>query len=70
MSRRYVDPVAVEKVVSGYRVHVRPIERRAAIHELTRRGLTASRIAMQVGVTKRTVQRNRAMPKVEVSAFG
>ena len=66
----YVDPIAVERAVMGHKVHLRPIERRAAIQVLTRRGLSARVIAERVGACERTVERCRRRDPVEVTGFG
>lgn len=66
----YVDPVAVERAAWGDRVYLRPIERRAVVQLLTRRGLSARAIAERVGISSRTVERHRRREQVEVSAFG
>lgn len=60
-----VDPIAVERMVSG-----RPpafttrAERQEAVTVLTNRGWGAKRIADQIGVTERTVERLRARRRV------
>jgi len=59
--RAVVDQVAVERAVAGDPpARLTPRERRAAVAELTRRGLSAPQIAARVHVTVRAVERNRA----------
>jgi hypothetical protein len=56
-----VDAVAVARAVAGDPpARLTPRERRAAVAELTRRGLSAPQIAARVHVTVRAVERNRA----------
>jgi DNA-binding NarL/FixJ family response regulator len=56
---RYVDPVAVERAASGLRVRVTPRERRAAIQQLTRLGLSDRDVTEGMGISTRTVSRAR-----------
>lgn len=57
-----VDPVAVDALVAGrMRAAAATVEdRRAAIAELTRRGVSTSRIALQLGMASRSVIRLRS----------
>lgn len=66
----YVDPIAVERATWGDRVYLRPLERRAAVWVLLRRGLGAKQIADRIGISDRTVHRHRARGEVFASAFG
>ncbi|WP_375491966.1 ImmA/IrrE family metallo-endopeptidase [uncultured Jatrophihabitans sp.] len=66
----YVDPVAVERDAAGKRLHVRPIERRAAAQILSARGLRARQASERLGCSARTVVRCRAASLVAVSGFG
>lgn len=54
-----VDQVAVERAMSGQRVQLTPAERRAAVAQLTRRGISARRIAELLHTTSRTIVRMR-----------
>ena len=54
-----VDDVAVERAMSGQPVPLTPAERREAVARLTRRGLSARRIAELLHTTSRTIVRVR-----------
>ena len=56
-----LDQVAVERAMSGQRVPLTPAERRAAVAQLTRRGLSARRIAELLHTTSRTIVRIRGV---------
>lgn len=59
-SRRGVDPVAVERAAGGDRaLRLTVAERRAAIDLLDAQGFTAADVAARLGITVRTVQRQR-----------
>ena len=55
-----VDPVAVERAVSGFPVRLTVPERLLAIKQLTANGLSANEIAAQLGLAQRSVTRYRA----------
>lgn len=58
--RTGLDPVAVERAVGGDRaLRLTAVERRAAIDQLDALGLTATEVAIRLGTTVRTVQRQR-----------
>jgi DNA-binding NarL/FixJ family response regulator len=63
-----VDPVAVLRAVRGEPIDLNIAERRAAIAELNRRGLTAAAIAERVSVSARSVTRHRAAIRQERTA--
>lgn len=54
-----VDDVAVERAMNGQPVRLTPTERREAVARLTRRGLSARRIAELLHTTSRTIVRVR-----------
>ena len=56
------DWAAVDALLSGRLTadQVRPADRRAAVHELTRRGHAAAAIAERIGLSQRQVVRLRA----------
>lgn len=55
-----LDHVAVQEAVAGRRVRLSRYERRVVVDELTRRRRSAAEIAAQLGITERTVVRDRA----------
>lgn len=55
-----LDPVVVDRLVSGRPQPATVPERVAAVRRLHERGLTASQIAGRLGVTTRSVERYRA----------
>ncbi|MBM0203241.1 hypothetical protein JNW90_09055 [Micromonospora sp. STR1s_5] len=60
-ARTGLDPIAVERAVGGDRaLRLTAAERRAAIDQLDALGLTATEVAVRLGTTVRTVQRQRA----------
>ncbi|MEU7590703.1 hypothetical protein AB0A95_30980 [Micromonospora sp. NPDC049230] len=59
--RSGLDPIAVERAVAGDRtLRLTTVERRAAIDRLDSFGYTAAEVAVRLGITCRTVQRQRA----------
>jgi DNA-binding NarL/FixJ family response regulator len=59
MTRRApIDQLAVEFAVAGHSMYLRPIERRAAVAELRRRGLERGEIAVRLHCHVRTVERH------------
>ncbi len=55
-----IDEIAIERAISGERLHLTMLERREAVARLTRRGLSARRIAELLHTTSRTIARQRA----------
>jgi transcriptional regulator with XRE-family HTH domain len=58
-----LDPVALAQLLDGRRVVLNRAERRAAVAELHRRGLTAAAIAERVGLSTRTIERYLAVAR-------
>jgi DNA-binding NarL/FixJ family response regulator len=54
-----IDEVAVQRALHGDPVRLNRFERRAAVEVLTKRGLSARKIAERLRVTERAVQRHR-----------
>ncbi|MCZ2837168.1 hypothetical protein [Modestobacter sp. VKM Ac-2985] len=57
------DEVAVARAVRGEQVHLRPVERREAVHQLAAAGLTRGAIAARLQISTRAVERHRATPR-------
>lgn len=55
-----VDPVAVQRACDGERVRLTGLERREAVAQLSREGLTVAAIAGRLHMTTRSVERHRA----------
>ena len=55
-----IDPVAVERAISGDAIRLTVPERVEVVRQLTARGLSANEIAGQLGVAHRSVTRYRA----------
>lgn len=55
-----VDDVVVWRLTHGDRLDSTPGEKRAAVAELTRRGMSARAIAERIGIAERSVVRARA----------
>lgn len=64
--RRGIDPVVIDRLLRGDPVRSYPRERRLAVAELTRRGLTATQIADRLRCTPRAVVRHRARVRAAV----
>ena len=62
------DELAVEQVMAGDRVPLRPAERAEVVHRLTARGETADAIADRLGIAARSVQRIRDQRRAEDAA--
>lgn len=54
-----IDEIAVERACHGDRVTLTRAERRAAVHRLTKRGLSGPQIAERLGMEVRLVTRDR-----------
>lgn len=54
-----VDEIAVALFLDGHRVQLTPRERQLVVDQLTAQGLSAREIAIRLGVTSRTVTRDR-----------
>lgn len=55
-----IDEVAVRRAIAGDRVRLTPRERTEVVRQLTRLGWGSKRIAEHLGITMRSVTRNRA----------
>jgi transcriptional regulator with XRE-family HTH domain len=64
------DDVAIAEVLAGRRVPLTRTERRVAIADLHRRGLTAAAIGDRVGLSTRTIERHLASHQAAGKAAG
>ncbi|WP_345750084.1 hypothetical protein [Microbacterium rhizophilus] len=55
-----IDVIAIDLAVEGARVELTTVERHVAVAELTARGRSANEIALLLGVTSKTIERDRA----------